>query len=102
MSVITWLIVHVWPTALRTTVSAVTGAIVAAFILAPMRGAMRLLRKRVSHVLDSLDPDVPVGLTEQMNDVQKQLQGLNDHMDNDTIKVRQAEPVEIKAPRGHR
>lgn len=75
-----WLTLNVWPTALRTTVSALTGGIVAVVIIAPMRGAFRLLRHRISSVLDSLDPDIPVGLTKQLDSMQGQLTDINKHV----------------------
>ena len=90
-----WLVVNVWPTTLRTIVSAITGAFVAAMIVAPARGAFKVLRKRISSAIDSLDPDVPVGLTKQIDDLHGQLQQLNGHVAG-TLNVRQTEPLRVE------
>lgn len=87
-----WFADNVEVIALHAAVSAVTGGLVAAAVVAPLRNVVRNLTHRISAAMDSLDPDVPVGLTKQLDDMDTKLQTLNRQMDG-TLKVRTVDHV---------
>lgn len=84
-----WLLVNVVMKAENAAVWGASTGIVGIFLIAPLRGALKRLRKQMTSVLDSLDPDVPVGLTKQIDDMQAQLHTLNHHVSEHVLKVRQ-------------
>lgn len=77
---IQWFVINVYPTALRTVVAAATGAIAAVLVIAPIKKGLHSMGKRLSAAIDSLDPDVPVGLTKQLDDMQTELQHIGTHL----------------------
>lgn len=76
-----WLTTTVWPQALHAIIYTVSSAVTAIVFVAPLRGAIRRIRKQLSTVLDSLDPDVPVGLTEQLGRMEAELDAMRERLE---------------------
>lgn len=85
---IQWFITNVWPTMFHTLIAAATGAIAAVLVVAPIKQGLHTLTGRIGKAIDSLDPDVPVGLTRQLDSVEAELKHLNTHVSG-TLLVHQ-------------
>ena len=70
-----WLIVNVYPTALRTAVGAVTAALIAGLVIQPFKKTICAIRRAV----DSVDPETDTGITKQLSDLNRRLPARTDH-----------------------
>lgn len=60
-----WLLVNVMPTAVRTATATLTAGLVGLLILQPLKAHLRVFK----HAAESLDPEVPGGVTEQLDEL---------------------------------
>lgn len=76
-----WLTTFVLPKAEYSAISTLTGAFIGILIVAPFRGVVKKMRGRISSAIDSLDPDVPVGLTKQLDAMTSELDAMRQRLE---------------------
>ena len=69
---------QVLPAVQFTVVSVLTQTLLVAIIIAPLTNVIKRLWRRVSSVIDSLDPSKPVGITEQLKTLEREVERLRD------------------------
>lgn len=79
-----WLLTVAIPKAESAAIYTTISSLTVVFIVAPFKNLLKRARKHVSRALDSLDPDVPVGLTKQIDDLITKVERIHDHLDIDS------------------